>query len=218
MRDNRSEWTLGSIVDIRFAVRGAAIPLDHSFALYSAISRALPSLHGVDWLAIHSLDGKPLGRTLRLDRRSSLRLRVPAERIASVLPLAGRGLDVAGALLQIGVPNIQPVVPSPSLDARLVCVKLTVPPRDESGRLDVPAMRLRVQEQLARQLEAMEVRAEVSVGGSRGVQIHGRTVFGFSVRLAGLSGSDSMRVQALGLGGKRAMGCGVFRPARETER
>jgi hypothetical protein len=34
------------------------------------------------------------------------------------------------------------------------------------------------------------------------------------VRVLGLSADDSLKLQICGLGGKRTMGCGIFRPAR----
>ena len=33
-------------VDVAFAIQGTAVPLDHGYALYAAISRCVPALHG----------------------------------------------------------------------------------------------------------------------------------------------------------------------------
>jgi CRISPR-associated protein Cas6 len=44
--------------------------------------------------------------------------------------------------------------------------------------------------------------------------VAGKRVVGYSVRVAGLSAEQSFRLQSAGLGGKRAMGCGIFRPTR----
>src|ERR1043166_7002486 len=78
------------ILDVSFRVLGHEIPLDHSYALYSSLSRQLPSLHGAEWLGIHRITGLQIdGKRLRLTPDSRLRLRLPSEYLPSVMPLAG---------------------------------------------------------------------------------------------------------------------------------
>jgi CRISPR-associated protein Cas6 len=48
------------------------------------------------------------------------------------------------------------------------------------------------------------------------ITIHGRKVVGFSLAAHGLSDEDSTKLQSVGLGGRRAMGCGIFNPIRRA--
>jgi CRISPR-associated endonuclease/helicase Cas3 len=61
---------------------------------------------------------------LHLDARfSRLRLRLAPEEIPLVLQLAGKGLDVGGHRLRLGVPQVRSLVSTPTLVARLVTIK-----------------------------------------------------------------------------------------------
>lgn len=193
-----------------------SVPVDHGFALYSAVVSVLgPAAHGAKWLAIHPLSGVRTGAELRLPRRAHLRLRLPVERLAEVLCLAGKVLRVQQAELALGAPTVRPVEPHTSLDARMVFIKLTTPERAATGRLDADAVRGRYLAELRRQLDRLGLtQATPSLQGRRTLRVHGRTLQGFSVRVDNLSAEASLQLQAHGLGGKRAMGCGVFRPTR----
>jgi CRISPR-associated protein Cas6 len=207
-------------VDVSFSLSGRSFPLDHGYCLYGAISRRLPGLHGARWLGVHPLSGKRLDANhLVLGQRPELRLRIPLEHIPSVLPLVGCSLDIAGHPLMVGVPTIHGLDPSTSLDARLVVIKLTCIARrhnDEIDRdvIDGKELEQRYLAEGRRQLDKLEVTGEIALTGRRSVKVAGRRVVGFSVRVTGLSEAGSIRLQEEGLGGKRAMGCGIFRPTR----
>jgi CRISPR-associated protein Cas6 len=206
-----------SVVDLSFPVVGASVPRDHGYALYSALSRALPEIHGARWLGVHPLSGMPADEALLL-RRAQLRLRIPAERIATVLPLAGATLEVGESSLTLGAPSIHPLATAASLDARLVLFNLTRPPRRATpiGRetLDNDGLARRYQQQIARELERMGVRGTAELRGRRSLTIRGARQIGYSVRVSGLDADSSLRLLEAGLGGRRAMGCGIFRPTR----
>src|SRR4051794_20429177 len=105
------------MINLYFPVLGATLPSDHGYALYGALARLLPLLHEPDApILIGPVGGDYSGDgALRLDpRRSCLRLRLPAEQIAAVLPLAGKSLDVAGHRLRLRVPRVQSLVPAPA--------------------------------------------------------------------------------------------------------
>lgn len=207
-------------VDISFPLTGDRVPRDHGYALYGALSRAVPALHGASWLAVHPLGGKLVDKsTLALSKAARLRLRMPVERIGEVMPLVGASLEVNGAAIRLGAPSVHPLAPSASLDSRLVIVKLTaVPTRDhpELARrsLDRPAMNSRVERELTRQLEKLNIAIRPELRGHGRMIVGGRSVIGYSVRVQGLDADASLRLQEHGLGGKRRMGCGVFRPTR----
>lgn len=198
------------VVDVAFPIVGTTLPVDHGYSLYAAISRHLPALHGVGWLGVHPLRGRVVADK-RLDvSKSELRLRAPASRISDLLGLVGLSLEVAGAPLRVGAPRVWPLAPAATLDARLVFVKLTgISPPCPRAMLEE-----RYQAELRRQLADLKVEGAASLRGRRSLTVRDKRLMGFSVRVTGLSAQDSLVLQEHGLGGKRAMGCGLFRPTR----
>lgn len=209
-----------SKVDVCFGLSGRSVPLDHGYALYAALCRQVPPLHEKRWLGIHPLAGQPKDKgLLELRPGAELRFRIPVTNIPELMPLIGVSLDLAGHPLMLGSPSIRSLVPSRSLDARLVAIKVTNPVRcasQEEGRqvLDSKALQSRFEAEAKRQLGRLEVKGELAVYGRRSIRVAGKHVIGFSVRITGLTEADSIRLQEHGLGGKRSMGCGIFRPTR----
>lgn len=205
-------------VDLVFPARGATIPTDHGYALYAALSHHVPAVHQVDWLSVHPIGGKPLGQqVLALGRGSSVTLRVPVERIGTVLPLAGTTLEILGSKLMLGAPNVRALEAAASLDARIVIIKLTNVPEKGDGSLDVAAIHERFEGEARRQLGKLGITQPFAITGRRSVTVHGQRVLGFSMRVTDLGPEASIRLQIEGIGGKRTMGGGVFRPTRSRD-
>lgn len=210
-----------SKVDIAFSIRGTRIPRDHGYWLYSALSKVLPEIHEADWLAIHPLGGaRRDGDQLQLSHTATLRMRVPGDRIPLLLRLVGANLEIGDSNLRIGQAQVHPLIPSSSLDARLVAVKLTDVPRRQSETehrqtLDVMALTNAYAAALDRQLRALQITSTATLQGRQSITVAGKRVIGFSVRVSGLSAEQSIRLQDAGLGGKHRMGCGIFRPTRD---
>lgn len=195
-------------IDVAFTTtsQGPPLPADHGYALFAAICRHAAGCHGADWLAIAPLSGDALGDGLVLRTRvPALRLRVPPERIAEVLPLAGKTLDVAGTRLLLGVSNLYVVRPQTNLAARMVTIKGYQEPEPFAERVH-------------KELATMGVQAQLDVGRRRVVTVDGDKVVGFGVRLEGLSDEDSLKVQYAGIGGRQRFGCGVFGPATRSNK
>lgn len=203
-----------SVVDVSFPLRGKVVPRDHGYLLYAAICRLIPQAHEAKWLAVHPLPGLIADELLVLPPRAFLTLRVPATAIHQLLPLAGNVLRIGESEIALGAPNIYSLRPSSQLISRQVVIRLTEVPRKPDGTLDKAAMAQSFVQEIQRQLAAKSIRSEVSIGAPKQVSVDGHRVLGFTVRLNGLSDADSLRIQASGLGGKRAMGCGVFGPCR----
>jgi CRISPR-associated protein Cas6 len=87
-------------------------------------------------------------------------------------------------------------------------------PRDASGKLNDVELEARTLSELERQLAALGAAGQVVLEQRRQLQVKGQRLIGFKVRVDGLSQDQSLAVQAAGLGGKRAMGCGIFVPKR----
>ena len=208
-------------ISVSFSLAGKQLPADHGYLLYSAISRSVSSLHGIDWLAIELISGFPSGRGLisLTERDANLRLRIPADHYREVLPLAGKRLDIGGHQIRLGLPVARPLGPAPSLYARVVTIK-----KFTEAEPFVDAVN--------RKLDSFGVQGRVELPldeqgryRRRIVTIHGKSVVGFSVAVHDLSDEDSLLLQSgavmhhdnghiewRSIFSRRAMGCGIFNP------
>ena len=154
---------------------------------------ALPSLLGISLVLFTVLALAP--------GEAWLKMRLPAVQIPRVLFLADQTLALQGHRLHVGLPLVEPIVAHPTLESPLVVIK---------GFMDEEPFGLAVH----RQLTAMGLRATPIVTRRRVINIGGHRVVGFGVRLEGLAPTESLRVQAVGVGGRQRMGCGIFVPPR----
>lgn len=219
--ETMNENTVVTKVDVAFPLAGERVPLDHGYALFGALSRVLGNeLHGAEWLAVHPIQGLPDGeKSLLLKRgRSALTLRLDAAQIPRVLPLAGKVLEVDGAQLVVGVPQVHALEPAETLVARLVVIKESYP-RGEAPPARAWEDPARFEAAVRRQLDELAVSATIEPvrqDARRVLRVKDQTIVGFSMALHDLSGEHSIVVQQHGLGGRQRMGCGVFVPSARS--
>jgi CRISPR-associated protein Cas6 len=105
------------LIEVTFRVLGGALPTDHAYLLYGALSRIVPAFHDPPTrVRFCPIRGQYTGNgRLAMDERSRLRVRLPAEQIATVLPLVGRSLPLGETTLRVGVPQVAALVPAPVL-------------------------------------------------------------------------------------------------------
>ena len=192
---------------VSFSVQGRQLPADHGYSLYAAITKYVPSLHSAAWLGLELISGLPWGKgIIALPARSaSLRLRLPVDKLAHVLRLAGARLEIDGYAIRLGLPVARPLVPASSLYARIVTIKKFTEPEPF---LDA-AQRQLTQLGIA---AVLEFPRDGHTRSRRIITVHGHKVVGFSLAAHGLSDEDSIKLQSVGLGGRRVMGCGMFNP------
>jgi CRISPR-associated protein Cas6 len=211
-----------AIVDVQFKLVGNQIPADHGYHLFSAVSHLIPELHGDEDVGLLPISGRLTGhRSLALTEGSRLSIRLPSERISQVLPLAGKGLSVAGCPITVGVPTTRALVPAARLYSRLVIIKGYMDPEPFLGavRRQLAAMAVRGRPGLVEQ-ENLAASNRGRSGGTksaflrRTTRIRDKEVVGFAVRISELTAEESVRVQERGIGGRRRFGCGLFIPDR----
>lgn len=199
----------------------ATVPADHGYAVYSAISRLLPAVHGDRSLGIHPIHGRAVGgRRLALDDRSRLTFRLPSDRVSDIIELAGAVLDIEGSLLHVGVPSVRALAPAAALRSRLVTIKGML--EDEAflmaARSQLKQSGVEGDLQLPRRLHATAIEGRPGIPRSpyvrRTIRIRDRVVVGYAVEVGRLSPRDSIALQSIGLGGRRRFGCGIFLPVR----
>jgi CRISPR-associated protein Cas6 len=201
-------------IDVQFPVSGERLPTDHLYLLYAALTRVAPGFHrGEDGLRFAPINGDRGEKgTLRLFGRSRLRLRLPAERIAEVLPLAGHSLEVGEHRILLKAPFVTPIEPAPLVAAKVVTYKHATDP-------------VKFLEQTRHKLDELGIGGEpgiplIETGARAGeprrqvLRIKGRRVVGFALQVAGLTAEESVQLQEQGLGGRTRIGCGFFVPWR----
>ncbi|MEG6549639.1 type I-MYXAN CRISPR-associated protein Cas6/Cmx6 [Desulfocurvibacter africanus] len=192
-------------VDICFQAIGQSLPVDHGYALYSAISNIVPCFHAAEDVGLRLIRGRYIGQgLLDISPRAELVLRLPVARVADYLALAGKTLLVDNHAVSIGIPRTRSLVPAATLYAHLVTTRNG---HDEE----------RFRTEIARQTATVGVHAEFTLDTRRTFSIHGRQVVGYSLLASGLMADESIRLQELGLGGRRKMGCGFFEPRDHSE-
>ncbi len=193
-------------ITVQFPVQGQRLPADHGYLLYSAISQIKPELHEIGWLAVEMISGMPFDKGLiTLPRNAELRLRIPADRFGEVIALAGKRMEIEGHTIRLGIPTARPLLPSAKLYSRIVTIR---------GFMEVPEFL----EAANRQLSEMEITAKLELPAEdrsrfrRILTVKDKKIVGFSLVAHGLSDEDSIKLQSHGIGGRRAMGCGIFNP------
>lgn len=192
-------------IDLHFPLSGHQIPLDHGYLLFAALSHLLEEsedhwLHECNGIGIHNIRGRYIGPgRLTLTARSRLTIRLPASLLPRFLPLAGKALQLDDDTLRLGIPQPTALVPAPHLYAHLVTTKNG---QDEA----------RFDEEIARQLAALEIQGKPQRGPRRTVRIKEKRVVAHTLLVTELTAHESIRLQEVGLGGRRKLGCGVFVP------
>lgn len=208
------------VVDLAFRVQGHTFPADHGYYLSSAISRVLPDVHADESIGIHPIRGRLLGgRQLALTDRSRLIIRAPTARLPGLIRLAGQRLVLNGSQLAIGTPTVYPLRPAAALASRLVVIRGFMEPdtfleaaRRQLAERQIDGDPLLIRRRGERSAEDRDgSRSEVV---RRTLRIHDREVIGFAVAVTQLTAEDSLRLQEVGLGGRRRFGCGLFLPLR----
>lgn len=201
------DYAENTFIGVQFPVRGNKLPADHGYLLYSAISKEKDTLHNTDWLAIEMISGMPFdeGLIILTNRGAKLNLRIPADKFGEVIPLAGKQLDIEGHKIRLGIPTARPLIASPTLYSRIVTIRgfMEVPEFLEAAKRQTEELNINT---------TLELPAEDMSRHRRIITIKDKKIVGFSLVAKNLSDEDSLKLQAYGIGGRRAMGCGIFNP------
>lgn len=178
------------MIELSFTLAGEAMP--SAASLWAALARAMPGLAAhaqTGLLPLPHADGSPLSR------RARLTLRIPVNLRDAVAQLSGVELAMEDGVLKLGEARARALQPHPTLHAHRVASDMG----EEAFIAWVHA-----------ELRAMEVRCGIICGrhlaGDEGLPS------GYSLVLHELNPEHSLRVQCMGMGGYRHLGCGVFVP------
>lgn len=192
-------------VELVYKVFGSWLPADHGYGLFGAIANKKPEIRKLKDYGILTIPGFGDKRgKIALTKESRCRVRVTVSKIPLFYQLVGETLKIGIHSITLGTPEIYPLKPSSRLRSRIVVI---------SNYQEPDSFLRAVQDQL----EALEVKAIATIPPNRQGEVSRKTIkvktdtkVGFSVHLDQLSDEDSIKVQRLGIGGKRHMGCGFF--------
>lgn len=191
------------MVDLAFPVSASRLPPGYRLALGRALVSRLPWLGSPAGGGVHPLKtvASTTGEAL-LPRRARLLLRLPRAQTAEATALAGRPLGPDCGDARLGEPVLRELTPHTTLYAHFV---------DAEGDDEVSFVARCLQ-----QLQALAVRAEPICGRVQRIAGPQGDLTGYSLMLHGLSRTDSLRMQADGLGPWRWLGCGLFVPHKSA--
>ncbi|MCW6038673.1 type I-MYXAN CRISPR-associated protein Cas6/Cmx6 [Spirulina subsalsa FACHB-351] len=219
-----------NFLEVQFSLRGQTLPADHGYALYSALKKYLQSLDSEQQkefliernlppdLLICSIAGIPnQNGIIYLNQNARFRLRCPAENAAQWYRiLQNQVLDIRGHLIRFIQPRLTLPQASEILKARLVTFRL-----DNWNSNEAPVYFL---ESCQKRLAKLDINAQVYIDSNdqgnlaqRAIKIHGKNVLGYGVTVEGLNPEDSLKLQGMGLGGRKHFGCGWFYPVQEVD-
>lgn len=197
------------IVDVQFALKGAAVVQDYADFLWQSLQQVLPWLAEDLHYGVHPLSGLSPGHLpdgaagWNLSRRSRLSLRIPRHRVEATQELAGARLAIGSELIEVGQAQLRELAYSPVLYAKFV----TFAPAGErnSSESDFMAGCLA-------QFDLWNIRPQMICGKVQHARAGAGWLSGFSLLLAGLERDMNLRLQHDGMGGERRHGCGIFVP------
>jgi CRISPR-associated protein Cas6 len=199
------------VVDLAFRLNCPTLPLDHAHALSSALLQELPWLAEEQHAGVHLIHGAASGNgwyrpedttneLLHLSKRTRMRLRLPRHRLDDARELSGKKLEVSGHPLEVGKSEVFLLSSLSTLFARYI---ITDEAKDEERFL----------KEAAEQLQAIDIPCRKMLGGiTHRMAFPDGSIFTRSLMVADLEPEQSVRLQQIGLGEGRTIGCGLFIP------
>jgi CRISPR-associated protein Cas6 len=199
-----------NVVDLQFSIDCKILPVDHAYALSTAIQQALPWFAEDEIAALHLIHGADSGNgwerpegsddIIYLSRRTRLVLRVPSERVDDTLALSGQMLSVAGNPMSVGSATRRQLSITTSLYSRHMVLE---PGEDEDTFL----------QRIVSEMRDMGLRfTKVLCGKEHTLTSAEGILLTRSLLVADLKFDDAITLQERGIGTKahKKLGCGLF--------
>lgn len=201
-----------AVIDVCFPIIGETIPVDHGYLLFAAMVNEVRAIHDMP-VGIHPINGLLIGkRQMKLTEKSRLTLRLDHMLLPEILPLAGRRLKVGEGYIRIGVPSIRMLKPGSRCRSRLVVIRGFVTPESFLAAVErqMAAIGITGRAELIRRSGVVDPGKDPFI--RRTLRIKDKEIVGYALEVSALNQEDSLKLQEMGLGGRRHMGCGIFNP------
>jgi CRISPR-associated protein Cas6 len=203
------------VTDLAFEIDCPALPLDHAYALATAIQTILPWFATEPFTGLHLIRGANSGNgwhspegedvILHLSRRNKLTLRLPLQRVFEAQALRGNTLTLENYPMKIGKATQKPLTATPVVFARYV---RALPSQTEDEFLEYSVNTL--------QLLGVECRKALC-GKTHLFKHPAQEIFTRSLMIADLQPEESLILQQHGIGLGRNMGFGLFIPHKDIK-
>ncbi len=201
------------ILDVVFGISCRTLPVDHAYALSSAIKNELDWIEKETGAGVHTIHVAASGngwfrpedasQLLYPSRRTKLTLRIPKLRVEDAKALIGKTLDVDGNSLTVKDMGEKQLTDIATLFARYIIMNNAV---NESEFM----------EEVVQALNSLGIKPKKMLCGKETrISIGDSNVTTRSLMIADLSSADSIMLQQQGLGSHRWMGCGIFLPHKD---
>ncbi|MCK5901840.1 MAG: type I-MYXAN CRISPR-associated protein Cas6/Cmx6 [Cocleimonas sp.] len=199
------------IIDISFNIICKQLPIDNAWELRGQIHQALPWFKTCKTAGIHHLyvaesnNGwiRPDGENAVLypSRRTRLYLRIPEEHIEDAKQLSNKTLSIAGIPLSFGKSKIKKLT-----NTSIVFSRHILSHNDETE----DEFLIRNAEEI-KQLTGITVKKMMS-GKDHRIKTPNGNLYTRHLMIADLDTEPSIKIQQIGLGKARQLGCGIFLP------
>ena len=203
---------VSDLVDLVFKISGQALPIDHAYALFNALTQSLPWIQHDKWVGIHHVHIAESGNGwvrpddngfLQLSGRARLVVRLHQDTLESARLLCGNKIVVKDQIIEIGPARMRPLNPLSTVFARHIVAHEDI--RDETKFL----------QWVTEQLGVLGITPhKLLCGKTRLIRTPTRTIRTRSLMIADLKRDESLSIQQYGLGEGRKLGCGLFMPHR----
>ena len=204
------------IADLSFRIEcHGGLMVDHAYALYCAVSQALPWFESESGVALHTLHGAESGNgwvrpykedeLLYLSKRTRLRLRLPQSRFEDAKALEGQTLVIGDCAVKINRPAIRTLSTQTTLFTRSLVSEDTA---TENEFL----------QHATDLLNAEGIHPQRMMGGRQHIiKTPNKSLYARSLMIVDLAFNESIQLQQNGLGEGQKMGCGIFLPHKSID-
>jgi len=202
---------MNSIIDLSFKINGIKIPIDHSYLLFSSLSEICKDIHGNTEIGIHKINGEKNGEYIFLNNFSKLTIRCP-ERLALNITSKISNKMIWIRKFPIKIRSIEqpiPLLPCKKLVSDIVTLR-----KKEDPQRFIDQVSNIFEEKMHLSQNARVAIPNDEDGIYRRFKVKNLFVIGFPLVAYDLSEEDSLKLQSIGVGGRRRFGCGLFLPQK----
>jgi CRISPR-associated protein Cas6 len=201
------------VIDLVFSIKCKTLPLNHAWALSQEILEHLPWIKDDPHAGIHQIhvaesnngwmrpDDDELDALLYPSRRTKMTLRIPISKQEEAEKLCGETLNIDGHQLQIGSTKKKVFT-----NASVIFSRYILSENNESEN-----------DFLSRIADELKNKADFKVkkmlcGKSHMIRTPNGNLSTKHLMIADLDSDTSIKIQQIGVGGAKTMGCGIFLP------
>lgn len=207
-----------SVIDLNFSINCKTLPINHAWSLSQEILVHLPWIKNHETAGIHQIHVAESNNgwmrpeednetaLLYPSRRTKLCLRIPIDKLEETQNLTGKLLDINNHPLQIGNTKIKKFTNAGVIFSRYILSKEN---EDENSFLTRMATELKNKTDF-------NVK-KMLCGRSHSINTPNGKLVTRHLMIADLDNESSIKIQQLGLGDAKELGCGLFLPHKSIK-